>query len=1030
MSENTNNSLKKKRRKSNFLRSFIKLLILIVLLWPLFVLGGRALCKIAIDQIAELTNTKITTDSVKFDLNGSVLIKNLVIHPGSESSDEHAILKAKTVYASFGIPGLVLLRPRITKISVTDFVFNARHDLETDQWNVSALKIMPPKAGSGKIPLVSLKRGNLKYTRVSKVQSKVVVAVPVDAEFSQSQKETDAYEFTVATGQLARFAKSTLQGTWKPGRFAISGGISSAQGPELEKKWSINVLAAQWDYDTENNYSLKLAVNNLISEQEFSVESSTLHQISFLKKLNFFAAIQRLLVKYRPAGQVNIILEACGNLKRLNESKIVGNLDCRDVSVCNTGFPYLIKNLAGSIDFTEKSVILNNLIGRHDDVSITIEGWVRNFGKNLQYQTKIKSSNMVLDNDLYIALNEKHKKLWQDFQPDGIVSFEYNRSKFSPVQNKRSLKVELLNVNAAYRHFYYPLRNMTGTLLFDGDDLTLSNVVSVTKGHKIILNGRIAGTRKEKPDYEIAIQATNVQLDSTFIEALPQKEKDFCARLSNAGTVTFENINCRVYSSEKSKEPDYQLSLTTNPLQINDKLLGFLPKTIQNLSSSLHPKGKVICSSVLNKTADSQMLNYRIIINCLGIEVNPDYFSYPLKDISGSITITKDSLTLRNICATSAKNVQITTEKPEIKIDGQVTFGGTFYKSEFQISAHDIFMDERLSIALPKHLGDYYNRFSPSGRLDFNNVKISLSREDVNDKLVEIDGDFGFRDCSFSTFTTATDAELKLKVKAHYKTGNRLSEFKADIENSSLKIGGKLLKPLNATLYYDKNKKTWYITDLLADSYEGKLTASLQVKEAADKSFEYLLQAALDDIDLKQFLEDSEHNSENERTTGKAGGSLTVRGQIGDKSIRFGRCRLEITDMKVGKLSPLAKLFHVLKLEKPTDFAFNRIIVDSYIKSDRLLIDKIDLSGRSVAFNGSGWMNLTNKNIDLTLTARSQRHAHDKPDILQSLTEDLGRGVVRMEVAGSLYDPKITTTTLPVIKETFNLLGSENTQTK
>ena len=101
---------------------------------------------------------------------------------------------------------------KITKISVTDFVFNALHDLDTNRWNVSALKIMPPKAGSGQIPLVCLTRGNLKYTRVSKGQSKTVVAVPVDAEFGQSQEEPDSYEFTVTTGQLARFAKSTLKG--------------------------------------------------------------------------------------------------------------------------------------------------------------------------------------------------------------------------------------------------------------------------------------------------------------------------------------------------------------------------------------------------------------------------------------------------------------------------------------------------------------------------------------------------------------------------------------------------------------------------------------------------------------------------------------------------------------------------------------------------------------------------------------------------------------------------------------------------
>ncbi|MCJ7693051.1 MAG: AsmA-like C-terminal domain-containing protein, partial [Sedimentisphaerales bacterium] len=134
------------------------------------------------------------------------------------------------------------------------------------------------------------------------------------------------------------------------------------------------------------------------------------------------------------------------------------------------------------------------------------------------------------------------------------------------------------------------------------------------------------------------------------------------------------------------------------------------------------------------------------------------------------------------------------------------------------------------------------------------------------------------------------------------------------------------------------------------------------------------------------------------------------------------------TDMQVGKLSPLAKLLQVLQLNEPKDYAFDQMLVDSYIKNNKLFIETFDLSGQTVAFKGSGVMDLQTDMVDLLLTARGKRLATDEPSIWQSLTESLGTAVVKMEVSGYLYNPEITTTTLSIIKKDFKLLGIENQQ--
>jgi hypothetical protein len=154
-------------------------------------------------------------------------------------------------------------------------------------------------------------------------------------------------------------------------------------------------------------------------------------------------------------------------------------------------------------------------------------------------------------------------------------------------------------------------------------------------------------------------------------------------------------------------------------------------------------------------------------------------------------------------------------------------------------------------------------------------------------------------------------------------------------------------------------------------------------------------------------------------------GSLSVNANIGDSSSRVGMCRLTMKDMQVGKLSPLGKLLQVLKLSERQDFAFDQMFVDSYIRRNELLVQKLDLSGQTVAFYGSGLMDLKTKNVDLVLTARGRRLATDDPSIFQSLTEGLGRAVIKMEVTGDFYDPDVQTKALPVFGETLSILGTK-----
>jgi len=300
-----------------------------------------------------------------------------------------------------------------------------------------------------------------------------------------------------------------------------------------------------------------------------------------------------------------------------------------------------------------------------------------------------------------------------------------------------------------------------------------------------------------------------------------------------------------------------------------------------------------------------------------------------------------------------------------------------------------------------------------------------------------------------------------LRFSGLYEMSDGFRAGRAELAAVGLRIKGKALTAVSADVNYDRQRRSWLTKNISASSYDGRLTGRLKLKAPAEAAMEYLLQVGFDDIDLKQFLSDTTGDSRTDGpplcgnqghtspvgsktatsngTSGKMNGSLSIVGRIGTvggehlreplrEPLRIGRCRLQIADMQVGKLSPLAKLLSVLSPTEPKDFAFERMLIDSYIRDDRLSIKKFDLSGETLAFNGSGWMDLQSQDVDLTLTARGHRLATAEPSVFQSLTEAVGQGVVRMRVSGNFHDPQVTTETLPVIKETLGILGTRPTR--
>lgn len=1086
------------RSSKKIFRHILEVLILAVLLWIAFIAGGRALCHIAIGQIAELTGTKIKAESINFSHSGSVLIKNLVINPYKKQDGDDFILKAESVWGRFSKGSLLLLRPRLKELRVNDFVFNARYDSDTGLWNLSELKIkMPKDGGSGQMPLIVLEGGMLQYSKISNGQVKVAAEIPLAAKFGFDRQTQDGYGFEISTAKMASgYGKSRLTGFWKPGSITFAGGISSTDVPALEMAWVIDHLAAELKYDRGNTFSLKMRIKDFQTKHSPHLDRFASVGPSFLEKSGPFIALQKFFSRYQPWGRIDLDLDVSGNLNRLGESSLSGKVHCKDVTICYYNFPYLVEHLTGQVDFANNSATFNNLVGRHSDTELVFNGWTRDFGPDRKYQVRITSNNMTLDNDLYDALSAKQKALWSAFSPRGLAAIDYQIARRSQTDRTETLTVKPRGAEAAYRHFPYPLKNLEGSIFFDSNGIVVSDVVSQVDLQKITLNGRVVTSNRDKPIYDILIDVNNIPLDSTLKQALPDRERQLYNQFDLAGlvdgrinvstttgntgeqntgtagytadlffknaslklnkfpalisdvsahaTFTADLINVKgltgryneglvlltgqIQPRQQAQQLCYNLLMDIRQMQLNDDLFALLPQTLKKIVSEVQPNGKVNLAAQLGNTDGRAYPAYSVTVDCLGDSVNFKRFPYPLKDVTGTLIITNDAIKLQDIAATPGDAVLMSSDTSAIKLNGQISLAeSVFDKAVFQLSAKDIFFDERLGIALPQTIQSFYRDLLPTGRFDLDLKNISIFNGRNGDRYADLAGDVRFKGCSFNVSGARVGMDAALNTKVLYKTGSGICSGEASIVADTLRIQDKSLTGLKADISYDPNLHSWATKGLIADCYGGRLTGRFEFKKSTAAPLQYLLRVAFDNVDLGQFLSDtkSEQTPDTEHTRGKMSGEIGLSiGGTDQKSSRTGICKLAIGDMRAGRLSLFSKLLDVLKLTEPRDFAFNQMLVDSYIKGERLFFRRIDLSGEAVAFSGSGWMNLPSRNVDLVLNARGQRLADTDPSILQSLTDGLSQAVVRMEVTGDLYDPQITTKAFPVLGESLKILGT------
>lgn len=1078
----------------------IALVVFTVLGGLLLVLAGvglwaaRALPGITRTRLSRLTNTYVETGAFRFHRDASVSIDGLVVYPaaGRHTYDD-AILRAGNIRVYFHPRSLLKLSPRLTEIRIDDFIVNALFDLDTERWNIEGLRIRkPPGHTDRRLPGVVLRRGTLRYSKATAGKSEVVMSVPVEADFGFVQEPREGYGFSVKTATLSSgYGQSHLDGFWQPGQLTVAGGLSSSDIPSLERAWAADVLAAELTYDPNDNFVVDARVKNAHNKQRPEVDAFRRFMPASLTEKGPLSALQAFFTRYRPSGTVGeITLTARGNFRRLMQSEVTGSLVCDDLSVCDSHFPYAIDHLTGRIDFTQAAVVLNRLTGRHGDVDLVIDGSTKGSGQNRLYQYRITSDNMVLDPGLYTALHPGQKRLWDKFNPKGVVGIDYRIARSSPTEKREYISIKLQQVAATYERFPYPLESMTGGLYIDSESIIASDIVSRAGSRWIKIDGKITQRDNGGPIYYVTVDGNDVPLDDTLAQALPGHYRglyeqsdvngvadvrakvfsvgdangaesisvvaDISARMSSMKpqrfpvtitdaraelSITPDALNVKTLTGQygdspvslsanawlsRGKMPRVELKAAAKGALLDGGLMEVLPEPLRQRVVSFDPRGRVDLAVDLRRADSNEPANYTIDVECLGDSIRHERFAYPLQDIRGKLTLTPGRVTFTGIEAMPA--VASATElQSTLRLDGRLDLTGDGPGvGAFTVAARNIPFTDDLANALSGALGQMYRDVSPQGSFDLDLEVPLISKPAPDEHRMDFRGKLNVNSHGLHIAGSDTELQGDLDVEGSYSTKAGIRSARMDLDARRLTVRDKAITDLRAGIVFDPNTRSWSAPEFAGRCYGGRIAGDLALQPADESELQYVLAVAFQDVDLQQFLAGGKvtESAEKDYGSGTMNASLSLGGRLGADAGRLGACRVNVSNMRVGRVSPLANFLTVLQLNEPTDYTFDRMLIESYLRRDTLMIQKLDISGKNAAFAGSGTVDTADGQVNLTLMARGRRLATARPGVFESLAEGLGGAVVRMEVTGKTNSPSVTTKPLPLIEDSLKILGA------
>ena len=242
-----------------------------------------------------------------------------------------------------------------------------------------------------------------------------------------------------------------------------------------------------------------------------------------------------------------------------------GVLDCKKL-------PFVLNDLTAQFSVRDGLLTLGRTEGFYGTTSVRIDAARFDLAGDLAHDPfalEMEIVDLELDKKLHDWTPAEFLPIWNEFQPRGRVSVTVNVGRDiagGPLRNKAVIDCD--GVGGLYKHFKYPVDNVRGRLVWEGDRVTVEEL------HTGIGGGLSAtGTIDHPGDYAVvALTFTGraLPVDKTLLDALPPDIRKVVAEFNPHGTVRGSVSVHRLPPLRPGDDPVGRVSIDSDDLDLNE----------------------------------------------------------------------------------------------------------------------------------------------------------------------------------------------------------------------------------------------------------------------------------------------------------------------------------------------------------------------------------------------------------------------------------------------------------------------------
>lgn len=665
-----------------------------------------------------------------------------------------------------------------------------------------------------------------------------------------------------------------------------------------------------------------------------------------------------------PTGRVNLDFQLAFDGEKWEPTATVQFLD---FSFAHKSFPYRLTGGTGVayIGNQQATIKLSAMAGRQ---IVHIDGAFQNPGPNHTGSLTMRTDGPFrIDENVTAALPPDARALVEQFRLAGSVSlwFEYRRDRPTAAAVTNHAVATLQDCEIQFEDFPYPLKKISGTVEINDEQWLLKDLRGANGSASVVCNGnwRWIGTGGK---LTLKFNASDVPLNEDLRGALGADVRQLWNAASPRGDIDHLTV-------------DLQHAWPSNTMSL------FVKATKWNDAKS---------------TARS-------------ISLQPLRFPYRLEDVTGEVTYRNGRIDFKRFTAHH--------NETQFGVDGWFESGPNqqWRGLMTNVTADRLKVDRELLAALPASVARQLGQVKIDGPISATG-KIAMAGA-ANSNSTKANWDLAFDLENGSLQGPAAIEHIHGGVRLQGSSDQDRLTCRGEIAVDSMFIKGVQLTNVSGPIWTDGNEffaGAWAppgVTGqptrrISADVMGGKLLTDARMQFSEPSPF--ILQAAFTDGDLTEMAQQAGKMAD---ISGDAYANLELRGSTAGVHTLQGKGAIRLRDARVGELPVMLGLLKLLRVQEPTQTAFDDGDIDFTVEGDNIYFDRLDLRGDAITLRGIGEMNF-DRRLNLYFYSVVGRDNVRLPLVTPALWV-ASRQLLLIRVEGSLDDPQIDREVFPGVNE-------------